>query len=81
MALQTLVPNAQLQVQSGSVVDTPAKRLAKAANELQAAAEALIMNDETVQQLMREFDGRIVPNSIKPIKLIPINTTEKEQHV
>jgi len=80
-ALQTLAPNAKLQVQSGSVVDTPAKRLAKAANELQAAAEALIMNDETVQQLMREFDAKIVPNSIKPIKLIPINSTEKEQHV
>ncbi len=80
-ALQTLVPNAQLQVQSGGVVDTPAKRLAKAANELQAAAEALIMNDETVQQLMREFDAKIVPNSIKPIKINPLNTTEKEEHV
>ena len=77
-ALQTLVPHAQLQVKAGSVVDTPSKRLAKAANELQAAAEALIMNDGTVQQLMREFDAKIVPNSIKPIKLIPINTTEKE---
>jgi DNA polymerase-3 subunit gamma/tau len=80
-ALQTLTPNAQLQVQSGSVVDTPAKRLARAANELQASAEALIMNDPTVQQLMREFDGRIVPNSIKPIKLAPIDTTEKEKNV
>jgi len=68
-------------VQSGSVVDTPAKRLAKAANELQAAAEALIMGDITVQQLMREFDAKIVPNSIKPIKINPINTTEKEEHV
>lgn len=84
-ALQTIEPNAKLQVQSGSVVDTPAKRLAKAANELQAAAEALIMNDPTVQQLMREFDAKIVPNSIKSIKLShlthPINTTEKEEHV
>jgi DNA polymerase-3 subunit gamma/tau len=80
-ALQTRVSNAQLQVQSGSVVDTPAKRLAKAANELQAAAESLIMNDETVQQLMREFDAKIVPNSIKPIKLTPIEITEKEQNV
>ncbi len=68
-ALQTLEPNAQLQVYSGSVVDTPAKRLMQAANELQSAAEALILNDETVQQLMREFDAKIVPNSIKPIKL------------
>ncbi len=80
-ALQTRVSNAQLQVQLGSVVDTPAKRLAKAANELQAAAESLIMNDETVQQLMREFDAKIVPNSIKPIKLTPIEITEKEKNV
>ncbi len=80
-ALQTIQPNAKLQVQSGSVVDTPAKRLAKAANELQAAAEALIMNDETVQQLMREFDAKIVPNSIKPIKINPLDTTKKEEHV
>ncbi len=80
-ALQTIEPNAKLQVQSGSVVDTPAKRLAKAANELQAAAEALIMGDATVQQLMREFDAKIVPNSIKPIKINSFNTTEKEEHV
>ncbi len=80
-ALQTIVSNVKLQVQSGGVVDTPAKRLAKAANELQVAAEALIMGDATVQQLMREFDAKIVPNSIKPIKINPLNTTEKEEHV
>jgi DNA polymerase III subunit gamma/tau len=81
LALQSLVPNAQLQVQAGVVVDTPAKRLEKAANELQAAAESCIMNDPAVQQLMREFDGRIVPNSIKPIKINPLHTTEKEKNV
>jgi len=83
-ALQTLKPNVQLQVQSGNVIDTPAKRLTKAANELQAAAEALIMNDATVQQLMREFDGKIVQGSIKPIKINQTDntqTTEKEEHV
>jgi DNA polymerase III subunit gamma/tau len=80
-ALQAIEPNAQLQVQSGSVIDTPAKRLAKAANELQAAAEALIMGDTTVQQLMREFDGKIVQGSIKPIKINSLDTTEKEEHV
>jgi len=81
MALQTLVPNAQLQVRPGGVLDTPAKRLEKAANELQVAAQTLIMEDATVQQLMREFDAKIVPNSIKPIKINPITTTEKEEHV
>jgi DNA polymerase-3 subunit gamma/tau len=80
-ALQTIESSAKLQVQAGSVVDTPAKRLAKAAAELQAAAEALILNDPAVQQLMREFDAKIVPNSIKPIKLTPPHTIEKENDV
>jgi DNA polymerase-3 subunit gamma/tau len=80
-AVQTLVANAQLQVQSGTVVDSPAKRMAKAANELQIAAEALIMNDATVQQLMREFDAKIVQGSIKPIQLTPVDTSEKEKNV
>ncbi|MDI9333878.1 MAG: DNA polymerase III subunit gamma/tau [Cytophagales bacterium] len=81
-ALQTLEPDAQLQVQTGSVVDTPAKRVAKADNELQAKLVALIMEDATVQQLMREFDGRIVPNSIQSI-LPPtsFNLTQKEHNV
>lgn len=81
LALQSEVPNVQLQVQSGAAVDTPAKRLAKTANELQAAAEALIMSDATVQQLMREFDAKIVAHSIKPIKINPVNVNQKEENV
>ncbi len=76
--LQTRVPNVQLVVQLGAAQDTPAKRLLQEAHTLQAAAEALIENDVDVQQLMREFDAKIVPNSIKPIKL---TSTEKEKNV
>jgi DNA polymerase III subunit gamma/tau len=68
-AVQTLVPNALLIVQSGAVVDTPAKRLAHAFAARQSEAESLVLNDPAVQQLMREFDGKIVPGSIKPITL------------
>ncbi len=77
-ALQTRVPNVQLVVQLGAAQDTPAKRLLQEAHTLQAAAEALIENDVDVQQLMREFDAKIVPNSIKPIKF---TSTEKEKNV
>jgi DNA polymerase III subunit gamma/tau len=68
-AVQTIAPNALLIVQSGAVVDTPAKRLAHAAAARQSEAESLVLNDPVVQQLMREFDGKIVPGSIKPITL------------
>ena len=78
MALKMQIPSVSLQVQSGAVVDTPARRLAHLAAERQAQAEALITGDAAVQQLMREFDAKIVPGSIKPIQL---NTTEKEKNV
>jgi DNA polymerase III subunit gamma/tau len=68
-AVQTIAPNALLIVQSGAVVDTPAKRLAHAAAARQSEAESLVLNDPLIQQLMREFDGKIVPGSIKPISL------------
>lgn len=70
-AFQALVPSAILAVQQGSTTDTPAKRFAHAAAQLQADAEALILNDLAVQQLMREFDGKIVAGSIKPIATQP----------
>ena len=68
-AIQTIVPHALLQVQSGAVVDSPAKRLAHAAAARQTEAESLVLNDPLVQQLMREFEGKIVPGSIKPLTL------------
>jgi len=57
----------QLQVEVGEVHDSPAKRLAAAAAARQREAEALIMQDPFVQQMMREFGGKIVPGSIKAI--------------
>jgi DNA polymerase-3 subunit gamma/tau len=68
-AFQSLVADIVLTVQPGPVVDTAAKRFAHAATELQAAAESLVLNDPMVVQLMREFDGKIVTGSIKPIKI------------
>jgi DNA polymerase-3 subunit gamma/tau len=35
--------------------------------ERQARAEAIILQDPFVQSLMRDFDAKIVPGSIKPV--------------
>ena len=67
LALQALGHAVQISVQSGPVQDTPAKRITTRNEQRQAAAEAEIMNDPYVQQLIKEFDGTIVPGSIKPI--------------
>ena len=67
LALQALGHPVSISVQLGPVQDTPAKRITTQQNERQQAAEAEIMNDPLVQQLIRDFDATIVPGSIKPL--------------
>ena len=57
----------QLRVATGPVLDTTAKRLVQENAERQARAEAIILQDPFVQSLMRDFDAKIVPGSIKPV--------------
>jgi len=57
----------QLSVSTGQVLDSTAKRLAHENAERQARAEAIILQDPFVQSLMRDFDAKIVPGSIKPV--------------
>jgi DNA polymerase-3 subunit gamma/tau len=57
----------RLTVEVGRVQDSPAKRNAAAAAQRQAGAEAIILNDPYVQNLMRDFGAKIVPGSIKPL--------------
>ncbi len=64
-ALQTLGHDVRLVVEIGSVTDSPARRLAFAAQQRQQAAEALILGDPFVQSMMRDFGGKIVPGSLK----------------
>ena len=66
LALQALGHAVSISVQIGPVQDTPAKRITTQQHERQQAAEAEIMNDPLVQQLIRDFDATIVPGSIKP---------------
>ena len=57
----------QLTVVMGAVQDSTAKRIKQENAERQARAEAIILQDPFVQTLMRDFDAKIVPGSIKPV--------------
>ncbi len=65
-ALRTLGHEVRLAVEVGRVVDSPARRNSKAAAEKQLLAEKIVFEDPFVQQMMREFQAKIVPGSIKP---------------
>jgi DNA polymerase III subunit gamma/tau len=57
----------RLVIEVGRVTDSPAKRNAAAAAQAQLAAEKIVFDDPFVQSMMREFDAKIVPGSIKPL--------------
>ena len=57
-----------LGVEVGAVSDSPARRNAHAAAERQREAEALILGDPFVQQMIQDFGAKIVPGSIKPVQ-------------
>ena len=57
----------RLQIEVGPVTDSPSRRNAIAAAQRMKAAEALLMADPLVQEMMRDFGARIVPSSIKPL--------------
>jgi len=69
--LSTALANAgqpvRLAIEVGRVTDSPAKRNAAAAAQAQLAAEKIVFDDPFVQSMMREFDAKIVPGSIKPL--------------
>ena len=65
--LSVLGHELELRFELAPVQDTPAMRLAQIAFEKQQRAEAQILNDPFVIQMMQEFDAKIVPGSIKTI--------------
>ena len=66
-ALATLGHGVKLAIEIGSVVDSPARRNKLAAEARQHAAEEAIRNDPLVQSMMRDFDARIVPGTLRPV--------------
>ena len=57
----------QLVVEVGAVTDSPARRNAAALAEQQRVAEETIHNDPLVQDMVRKWDAKIVPGSIKTV--------------
>ena len=66
-ALQDAGFAVNLLVEVGRVSDSPARRNARASAERQQAAEHIIHSNPIVQGWMRDFGGKIVPGSIRPL--------------
>jgi DNA polymerase III subunit gamma/tau len=64
-AEQQGVADVQLTVEIGAVLDTPVRRNQALAKQRQVQAEALINNDPFVQDMIRNWGGKVVPGSIK----------------
>lgn len=65
-ALATLGHGVKLAIEIGSVADSPARRNKQAADARQREAEEAIRNDPEVQSMMRDWDARIVPGTLRP---------------
>ena len=65
-ALQSAGHEVILKCTLGSATDTPAIRLARHQKQVMAQFEQEILSDPVVQQLITEFDAKIVPGSLKP---------------
>jgi DNA polymerase-3 subunit gamma/tau len=65
-ALAGLGHDVAIAIEIGTVIDSPARRNKQAADARQLAAEEAIRNDPEVQALMRDFDARIVPGTLRP---------------
>ena len=61
----------QLTVEMGNATDTPVRRNQALAKERQTQAEALINNDPFVQDMIRNWGGKVVPGSVK-VNALPI---------
>jgi DNA polymerase-3 subunit gamma/tau len=56
-----------LEIEVGPVKDSPARRNTIANTQRLKAAEALLLADPFVLEMMRDFGAKIVPGSIKPL--------------
>jgi DNA polymerase-3 subunit gamma/tau len=66
-ALQQAGHKVQLKVALGPVTDTPAMRLARMQEAQLAEIEQEILRDPMVQELVTQFDAKIIPGSLKPL--------------
>lgn len=66
-ALATLGHGVKIAIEIGAVSDSPARRNKQAADARQREAEEAIRNDPDVQSMMRDWDARIVPGTLRPV--------------
>ncbi len=66
-ALQAAGHASVLDIEVCPVADTPARRNAAAASARQRAAQAVVEQDPLVQALVRDYDAKILPGSVKPL--------------
>jgi DNA polymerase III subunit gamma/tau len=57
----------RLVLRGGPVTDSPSLRAAALARQRQEEAERLILADPFVQTMMRDFGGKIVPGTLRPV--------------
>ena len=65
-ALAALGHGVRIAIEVGVVIDSPARRNRQAADERQRIAEEAIRNDPEVQSMMRDWDAKIVPGTLRP---------------
>ncbi|MEJ7688325.1 MAG: DNA polymerase III subunit gamma/tau [Variovorax sp.] len=65
-ALSGLGHGVRISIEIGTVVDSPARRNKQVADERQHIAEEAIRNDPDVQSMMREWDAKVVPGTLRP---------------
>jgi DNA polymerase-3 subunit gamma/tau len=65
-ALAGIGHDVKIVIEIGAVVDSPARRNKLAADERQRVAEEAIRSDPEVQAMMRDWDAKIVPGTLKP---------------
>lgn len=65
-ALAALGFGVKIAIEIGAVVDSPARRNKQAADERQRVAEEAIRSDPEVQSMMRDWDAKIVPGTLRP---------------
>ena len=65
-ALAGIGHGVKIAIEIGVVADSPARRNKQASDERQRMAEEAIRNDPDVQSMMRDWDARIVPGTLRP---------------
>ena len=65
LALQSLGHAVSVQVQQGPVQDSPAQRITSLQQQRMAQAQSDILNHPSMQHLIKEYDAKIVPGTLR----------------